>query len=668
HGGGRSGGGTPDRPKAGVATPGAESAAEVRQATPRGGPPETEAHAGRRARTHLKFAEGQDRGPRPCTKCGRMLEENTRVCPVCIEKSKTFLRLLLLARPYWRRLILLVLLMVAGTGISMVPPYLYKVLIDDVLLPRAHPDWLLLLVAGIYGMQVLGSGIGAIRECLNAELGARIASELRGRVYRHLQTLSLGYYDKQKIGNVMDRVGRDAGNLQHFLVHHVDYLVIQALQFAVVSVILLALNWRLALIVIVPMPFAVAAFRWVLRMLIRRWRRMWDVTTRLTSFLNDSISGVRVIKAFGSEPVELRKFERRNRDVYEYSSDLGQIEAVLWPMLMLLMEIVTVLIWFFGGRGILGGEMTLGTLTAYMFYVSRFVQSAQSFGFFGRMTTQSMTSAERVFEVLDEKPEIEDAEDAVPMPRIEGRIEFRDVVFGYDRFKPVIKKLSFTVEPGQMLGLVGPSGAGKSTTINILARLYDVQEGQILIDGVDIKKIRQADLRSQIGVVLQETFLFSGTIGENIAYGRSDASRTDILRAATAACAHDFIMRLPDGYDTDVGEKGGKLSGGEKQRIAIARAILHDPRILILDEATSSVDTETENQIQKGLKRLIQGRTTIAIAHRLSTLRHANMLLVLEKGEKVEMGTHDELMVKEKGAYRKLVEMQTEWSKIIAYR
>jgi ATP-binding cassette subfamily B protein len=320
-----------------------------------------------------------------------------------------------------------------------------------------------------------------------------------------------------------------------------------------------------------------------------------------------------------------------------------------------------------GGRQVIGAQISLGTLMAFIAYLAMFYHPLQ---FLTRITdwmARSLAAAQRVFEILDTTPDVPEARDPVSMPRIDGRVEFRGVTFGYEPFKPALKRVDLDVRPGEMIGLVGHSGAGKSTVINLVCRFYDPDEGEVLIDGVDARRVPQHDLRSQLGVVLQDTFLFNGTIAENIAYARPDASREDVMNAAVAANAHDFIMRKPDGYDTVVGERGQSLSGGERQRIAIARAILHGPRILILDEATSSVDTDTEKQIQDAIATLVKGRTTFAIAHRLSTLRNADRLAVLKNGEIIEVGTHDELLAKE-GEFHRLVKMQREISSVDAVR
>jgi ATP-binding cassette subfamily B protein len=342
-----------------------------------------------------------------------------------------------------------------------------------------------------------------------------------------------------------------------------------------------------------------------------------------------------------------------------------QTWMTVFPVLTFLTGLGALIVWYVGGRSVLAGQLSLGTLLTFVAYLAMFYGPLQ---FVNRLTEwlgRALAAAERVFDILDSAPDVPDIVEPIPLPRIEGSVEFRDVTFGYESHKPVLRDISFNVAPGEMIGLVGQSGAGKSTTINLLCRFYDVNAGQIFIDDVDIKHIRQQDLRSQIGIVLQDTFLFNGTIAENIGYAKPDATLEEIMAAAKAANAHDFIAAKQDGYDTPVGERGSALSGGERQRISIARAILHDPRILILDEATSAVDTDTEKQIQDAIARLIKGRTTFAIAHRLSTLRNADRLLVLKSGKIEEIGTHDELLEK-KGEFYRLVEMQQEMSKIKA--
>lgn len=465
----------------------------------------------------------------------------------------------------------------------------------------------------------------------------------------------------------MSRITNDSDQLWDFLTDGIPWFISNILTLVLIGAVLFKMNWQMALLLLTPAPFIYGLTKWFMPRAHKKWHFVWQRISKMYSALNSTLNGMRVVKAFAQEDRENDRFRDRNRQVFEASYAANGMWAVYWPAMGFLMAVGYWIVWIVGGHKILTAQdgMTLGTLTAFIGYLGQFYSPFQNFSRVMDWSTRSMTAAERVFEVLDTQPDITEAAQPVPMPHMQGAVEFENVAFTYDKSKRVLEEFTLKVEPGEMIGLVGHSGAGKSTLINLLSRFYDVTEGSIKIDGVDIRNIRQEDFRRQLGIVLQEPFLFPGTIRDNIAYARPDATTDEIIRAAKAANCHEFILKFADGYDTSVGDRGQRLSGGERQRISIARAILHDPKILILDEATASVDTETEKQIQEAITNLIQNRTTFAIAHRLSTLRNASRLVVMKEGKMAECGTHDELMA-EDGVYAKLVNIQNEVNKIRA--
>nr|CAA9287729.1 Efflux ABC transporter, permease/ATP-binding protein [uncultured Armatimonadetes bacterium] len=612
-----------------------------------------------------------DDDKRVCKKCGRPLREKDDVCRACIDKRAVLGRLFAYAAPHKAKAVALVLLMFAGTAMTLAPGVIIKNLTDNVLLAEnrtlsARHLLLGLLVLAFIGTQLAGVVLTVVRGRLSAWLSQTITYKLRTEVHQQLQRLGLSYYDKRQTGALMARVTQDVQELNHFLVDGLQILVVNGLTILGIVIVLLANNARLTLLVLLPVPLVIWATRRTWRFLWRRMHRMWHLRSSLSARLNASLSGARVVRAFAQEDREIDRFNKRATDLYEANLQVEQWWATIFPGLNFLMTAGMFIVWYVGGRQVIGDVITLGTLQMFLFFLGQLYGPLQGMTRIADWLSRALTSAERVFEVLDTEPDVKDEPGAVAMARIEGAIEFKNVSFGYDKSRRVLENFDLKVEPGEMIGLVGHSGAGKTTIINLLSRFYDPTEGVILVDGVEMRKIKVNDLRSQLGIVLQEPFLFPGTISENIAYAKPGAAPEEIMRAAKAANAHDFIMRFPDGYDTEVGERGTRLSGGERQRLSIARAILHDPRILILDEATASVDTETEKQIQEAIARLIQGRTTFAIAHRLSTLRNADRLIVMEKGGVVELGTHDELMANPEGKFRRLVEMQTEINKLRA--
>ena len=612
----------------------------------------------------------EDDDERRCPNCGIPREPGTNVCAVCTPKSRTLRRLVTYLGPYRKEAIGLSLLSMVLTGLGLLQPYLQKPLVDNVLIPKVPVPLdkrlgeLVLLVVILLVARALFAGFSVLQGWLSAWLGNRVTHDVRCALYEHLQFTTLSFFDKRQMGSVISRVNQDTGQLQQFLVWGSQDLATNMLLIVGIGVVLFLMNWRLALLVLVPAPVVAVlsgSFWRKIRMYMRRFFHQWG---RINSLLTESLNGLRVVKAFAQESREIKRFRVQSEQLAVSGTHAERVWSTLFSALSLVIMLGTLSVWYFGGRDVVFGHMTPGTLMAFIAYVAMFYQPIQSLSMLLNWSSRSLTAAERVFEVLDTRPEVENRESAKPMPHITGHIEFKDVTFGYQRHNPALKHVSFDVEPGEMIGLVGHSGAGKSTTINLLCRFYRVDEGGILIDGVPINEIRMEDLRGQIGLVPQDTFLFNGTIAENIGYAKPGASVEEIIRAAKIANAHDFIRQKPDGYETLISEGGQGISAGERQRLAIARAVLHDPRILILDEATSQVDVETEKQIQEAVDRLVRGRTTIAIAHRLSTLKHADRLVVLKKGEIAEMGTHDELMTKEDGEFRKLVDTYQEISKV----
>lgn len=606
---------------------------------------------------------------RVCPKCGRPLPRDNDVCRSCLDKRATFRRLFSYAAPFKVQAIFLVILMFAGTAASLVPGIIIKQMTDDALIATDKPEdvrlrILAVLIAALVGTQLLNQLLTIVRGRLSAFLSGMITYRIRTQLHEKLQSLSLSFYDKRQTGALMARVTQDVNELNNFLVDGLQILVVNGLTMIGIATVLLLTNWWLTFLVLMPLPLVVWVTRRTWRFMRRRLERLWHLRSSLSAGLNSTLTGMRVVKAFAQEDREVERFNNRATNLLNANLSVELWWATLFPLLNFLMTSGSFIVWYMGGRQVIDGIVTLGTLNMFLFFLGQLYGPLQGMTRIADWLSRALTAAERVFEVLDTNADVEDAPDSVPMPRIEGHVEFKNVSFTYDKARRVLEGVSLEVKPGEMIGLVGHSGAGKTTVINLISRFYDPTEGSILIDGVDMRKVKLNDLRRQLGIVLQEPFLFPGTIAENIAYAKPDAAPEEIMRAAKAANAHDFIMRFPDGYDTQVGERGVKLSGGERQRLSIARAILHDPRILILDEATASVDTETEKQIQEAISRLIEGRTTFAIAHRLSTLRNADRLVVIDKGKVAEMGTHDELMNKEDGVFRRLVEMQTEINKL----
>ncbi len=597
-----------------------------------------------------------------CPKCNRLLPERDGMCPNCVQKSKTLLRILRFMKPYKRQGWALAIGAMISTAMTLIPPVLQGRLVDTVLTP--HRDLpLLWKLMGVWLLIVIGSSIMQIINGRNiAYLGGHIAADLRAAVYRAIEFLQLTFFDKKQVGAIASRVTSDTDRVWGFLVEGVPFLLTNGILLVGIGVLLFVTNPLLATLVLLPVPvlLGIGAFFW--KPMSQMFHKVGQKWARFHMHLNESLHGIRVVKAFAKEDLEFDKFWARNRELRDAGVHVDSRWYTIYGAMIFFGALGQLINWTVGGYMVYQGKLTLGQFTQINAFVVLAYGPLQWFSAVNQWFSRAMAGAERIFEVID--TETEQYGKAEVHHDIEGEVEFDHVRFGYDKSNPVLKGLTFTAKAGEMIGLVGKSGAGKSTTINLICRFYEPDAGCIKIDGIDYRDITLQDLRRQIGIVLQEPFLFNGTIAENIAYGKPGASFEEIVEAARAANAHNFVLAKPDGYDSMVGEKGAKLSGGERQRISIARAILHNPRILILDEATSSVDVETEKQIQEAIGRLIKGRTTFAIAHRLSTLRNASRLVVLDKGEIAEIGTHEELMEKQ-GVFYNLVQTQTAINEII---
>ena len=607
-----------------------------------------------------------------CQTCNRALKKGTKICPYCIRKTETFWRLFNYIKPHKKVALIGFLLTLGFTGVNLSPPLLNAYLIDRILSPETPVpvpkalDLLWGVVLGLLGVYVARALINGTRTYCLGWLGQHVVYDLQVEIFQRLQQLSLSFFNQHSTGRLMTRVTTDTGRLQRFITRGFQDIAIAAMTVLGIGAYMFWMNWELALISLTPMPLMVVGTMFYTRRIHWVFHRIWRRIATLNAQLADTIPGVKVVKAFAQENREIERFVGRNTELRQAQMEAIKMRSYFTPTIAFTTSIGSLLLWWYGGHRVLTNSLTLGQLQAFIAYMMMVYQPVRELCFLSEQLESAATTAERVFEVLDTEPEVEDDPDAVDPGILEGRVEFRDVSFTYDGFARILDKVNFEVEPGEMIGIVGPSGSGKSTLVNLISRFYDATDGQVSIDGRPIEKVQQHKLRAQIGVVLQEPLLFQGSVADNIAYGRPGASREDIIDAARAANAHQFIMRFPDGYDTEVGERGGRLSGGERQRISIARALIGNPRILILDEATSSVDTQTEYEIQEALERLVANRTTFAIAHRLSTLKNADRLLVVEKGRIAEVGSHAELLDKEDGVYRRLVDMQTELAKVRA--
>lgn len=606
-----------------------------------------------------------DTPERFCPKCGRPYVHSTTICPYCMDKFEVYKKLWAMTKGLRLMMFFPFLVSIFSVIFSFVVPWIQAIAIDKYIKPTGEAATALtgsrltgfiVIIVAIVSIDLFQRAMSVIQNRFSAIAGNKFTLVLKTLLYEKLQSLSLASIQRRSTGDLMGRVNNDTGEMQNFIIGTLPSLFIQATSFIAALVVLLVINPIICAFVFVPIPVTVFAVKKVWEVVQRRNIKAWILGTRTRYLLQDILNGIRVVKCFGMEEREISRFKHSGMLSSGQNESNAKLFDTIFPLLGFLIQFGSFLIAYYGNVLVFRGEMGLGTLSQISNYAGIIYGPMIWITNIPRSISTFLTSSSKVFEILEENPEVEDI--GLPIDiAIEGEIDINNITFGYQSYNPVLENVNLNIHPGEMIGIVGHSGSGKTTLINLVMRLYDVNEGSIVIDGVNIKDISQTALRSQIGVVLQETFLFSGTVRENIAYSKPYATDEEIITAARTANAHDFIMSLPQGYNTLVGEKGYSMSGGERQRIAIARAIIHNPRILILDEATASLDTETEKLIQDALNKLVRNRTTLAIAHRLSTLRNADRLLVLDRGKVSEFGTHSELLGN-KGIYYKLVMAQ----------
>ena len=565
-------------------------------------------------------------------------------------------RLFLLLTPYWKTLILSALLLVGRAGLELVPPLFQKEIIDEVI-ADLDLEYLGILIAALVGAYALSQLVQIGDNYVRHALGERFIFDLRVRLYAYLQKMSLAFFERTSTGELMSRVTNDLSALEHFVTHGSALTAVDLIRLIGGSIILFVLDWRLAALVLIPVPILAVALRHYntkIRPVYRSVRaRLGDINAKL----QDNLSGIRVIQAFAREEMERQRFTTESERYYRARVEGIRYWSVFFPAIRFLGAMGSVIVLGVGAIMVIKGELSLGTLVAFLSYTTSFYEPINRLTEVDNIFQEAIAAGERFFEILDETTEVSDAPDAVALSTIEGNLVFDGVAFRYGTGDKVLHDIAFEMAPGEMVALVGPSGAGKTSIANLICRFYDPNKGRITIDGHDLRRVKLSALRQQVAVVLQDSFLFNNNVAENLLYGKPDATREELAQAAKAANAHEFIMQLPQGYDTEIGERGVKLSGGQKQRLALARAILADPRILILDEATSSVDAEAEFLIQQALERVLEGRTSLVIAHRLSTVRNADKIIVLDQGRIVETGRHDELM-QHGGLYSQLYRRQ----------
>lgn len=609
-----------------------------------------------------------------CPKCGKPYRNpHEKTCPDCTKKKSTLWRVLTYFKPFKLQFATVMICLVLTSVVALITPIISgKFLFDQVISPvsynaagemvtgRYHTMTALYAVIGlIFGLAVFSMVISILQSRANAVMSNRVVATMKKNVFAALQHLSFSYFNQNPTGRLMSRVNHDAMRIRNFFINGVPQFIIHTLNFIGLSIFLFSINWKLTLIVFVPVPIIIVIFRTMLPKLWHAHSIGWRRSSALNTMMSDSFTGVRVVKAFAKEEEETTRFRKYANHLADINLHTNLIALTTFPVVSLLIGMSSQAIWGFGGLMVMGEQMTYGELTTYLGYTGMIFGPLNFYSNFTNLLTETNNSATRMFETLDTVSDIREDPDALPLPSITDNISFNNVYFHYNPSRTILKDISFKIKAGDHVGIVGHTGSGKSTIANLTLRMYDVISGSITIDGIDIKKIKMSDLRRNIAIVSQEIFLFRGSIADNIRYARPEATMEEVISAARAAGAHDFIMNLPEGYQTMIGGGSRSLSGGERQRISIARALLLSPSLLILDEATAAMDTQTERQISEAIDRLIQGRTTITIAHRLSTLKNCDYIMSIENGQLMEIGPQAELM-EQKGVFYRLYTLQCE--------
>lgn len=617
--------------------------------------------------------------PPRCTTCALRLQTSQDSCPRCMEKGQILRHVLHLLRPHRNGALMLCLLTIVGVIAELIPPKLQQYMVDHILngsLPAVGSpnstltptnqvpfhSALLIVVLALAFSRVLLSVVGVIKGQIATKIGTGLTSTLRLELVEKLQKLAVAYYDRHQVGSMLSRVAHDSEVLHGFIHQLTGGFLLQIVQLLGVGAMLLWLNPKLAMFTLIPVPLVFLG-SWIFwRKVYPRYYRLWDASSRQMSVLGGMLQGIRVVKAFAQEDREFQRFQQASDHLRQWRLWVENTNAWYSAAMSIVFSLGGLIVWYVGGRDVIGQDMSLGELIAFLAYLAMFYAPLSALSNFTSWLTSFLSGSKRVLELIETPLGVMDAAQTKRWDNPKGHLRFDHVTFGYDRNQPVVKDVTFEVQPGEMVGIVGRSGSGKTTMVNLLGRFYDVQEGSVSVDGIDIRELSMQSLREHLGIVFQDSFLFRGTIWKNLSYGRPDTTIEQAMVAAKAAGAHDFILRQSLGYETLLGEHGAGLSGGERQRLSIARTLLYDPKVLVLDEATSNIDAEAEKSIQEALEVLIRGRTTVAIAHRLSTLRNADRILVFDRGRLIEEGTHAQLL-SENGTYARLVRIQTQVTK-----